>query len=284
MLPEFDLLTPQTLSEALEMLAQGTSEVVPLAGGTNLIVDMRSGYDKPSTLVNVAGLRELHGIRRENGHVVVGGGVTVAELLESPLIAELAPILKEAASAFANTLIRNRATVAGNLVNAAPCADTAPPLLALDAEVELASAEGVRWVRLEEFLIDAFTTLRQPQELLTTVRWPVSPPNSAGAFCKLGLRKVSCMAKVDVAVMVEGDGDGRCREARIALGAVAPQQVRAHAAEDLLRGQALTDEIIAEAARLAAEAAQPRSGSEYKLQAVKGLARRLLARVAQEIK
>ncbi len=99
----------------------------------------------------------------------------------------------------------------------------------------------------------------------------------------MGLRKVSCMAKVDVAVMVEGDGHGRCRKARIALGAVAPQQIRARVAEDLLRGQALTDETIAEAARLAAETAQPRPGSEYKLQAVRGLTRRLLTRVAQEI-
>ena len=284
MLPEFDLLTPRTLSQALDMLSAGGSEITPLAGGTNLIVDMRDGYDSPGTVLNIAGLKELHGIRRENGHLVVGGCVTVAELLSNPLIAEHAPILKEAAAAFANTLIRNRATVGGNLVNAAPCADTAPPLLALDAEVELASVEGVRRVQLDEFLVDAFTTLRQPQELLTSIRWPVSPPNSAGGFCKLGLRKVSCMAKVDVAVMVEGDGHGRCRKARIALGAVAPQQIRARAAEDLLRGQALTDETIAEAARLAAEAAQPRSGSEYKLQAVRGLTRRLLARAAQEIK
>ncbi len=284
MLPEFNLLMPKTLSEALEMLADPALEAMPIAGGTNLVVDMRSGYHKPKTVVNIEKLEELHGVRQENGHIVIGGGVTVAELLNDPLIAQQAPVLKEAAAAFANTLIRNRATVGGNLVNAAPCADTAPPLLVLDAEVELASTEGVRCVRLEEFLIDAFTTMRQPHELLTTVRWPVSPPNSAGAFHKLGLRKVSCMAKVDVAVLVEGDGNGGCREARIALGAVAPQQVRAHAAEDLLRGQPLNDEIIAEAARLAAEAAQPRSGSEYKLQAVKGLTRRLLVRAAKEIK
>jgi carbon-monoxide dehydrogenase medium subunit len=284
MLPEFNLLMPRTLPEALEMLAEAGPEGMAVAGGTNLIVDMRGGYHSPSVLINIAGLEELRGVRRENGHLVVGGGVTVAELLESPIIAEQAPILKEAAAAFANTLIRNRATVGGNLVNAAPCADTAPPLLALDAKVELTSKEGSRRVRLDEFLVDAFTTVRQPQELLTAVRWPVSPPNSAGAFRKLGLRKVSCMAKVDVAVVVEGDEDGSCREVRIALGAVAPQHFRARAAEDVLRGQPLTPEAIAEAARLAAKASQPRSGSEYKLQVVEGLARRLLTRVADEIR
>ena len=283
MLPEFDLLTPQTLPEALEILADGTPEVQPLAGGTNLIVDMRSGYTRPSVVVNVAKLEELRGIQRENGHLVVGGGVTVAELLESPLIARFAPMMKEAAAAFANPLIRNRATVGGNLVNAAPCADTAPPLLALNAVVVLTSKDGVRHVPLEEFLVDAFKTVRQPQELLTAVRWPVSPPHSAGAFRKMGLRKVTCMAKVDVAVMVESDGDGRCQEVRIALGAVAPRHFRVHAAEDLLRGRPLTAGCIAEAARLTAEAARPRVGSEYKRQVVEAVTRRLLTKVVDEI-
>jgi len=283
MLPNIELLTPQTLPEALEILAAAASDVMPLAGGTNLIVDMRSGYTRPSVVVNISKLKELRGIRRENGHLVVGGGETVAELLESPLIAQFAPMMVEAAAAFANPLIRNRATVGGNLVNAAPCADTAPPLLALNAEVVLTSKDGVRHVPIEEFLVDAFKTVRRPQELLTAVRWPVSPPHSAGAFQKMGLRKVTCMAKVDVAVMVESDGDGRCQEARIALGAVAPKHFRVHAAEELLRGQPLTADRIAEAARVTAEAARPRSGSEYKRGVVEALTRRLLTRVVDEI-
>ena len=283
MLPEFDLLMPKTLPEALEMLAKG-AQVAPLAGGTNLIPDMRSGYHSPRVVVNIMGLEQLRGIRQENGRLVVGSGVTVGELLNDPLIAQHAPIMKEAAAAFANALIRNRATVGGNLVNAAPCADTAPPLLALNAEVELVSKKGSRRVPLDEFLVDAFTTVRQPQELLTSISWPVSPPHSAGAFRKMGLRKISCTAKVDVAVMVESDGDGRCKEARIALGAVSPQNFRVYAAEDLLRGQALTPETIAAAARLTAEIARPRAGSEYKQQVVAGLTRRLLTRVAGDIR
>jgi carbon-monoxide dehydrogenase medium subunit len=283
MLPEFDLKSPQTLAEALEILADGTPDIQPLAGGTNLIVDMRNGYTRPNVVVDVAKLDELRGIRRENGHLVVGGGVTLTELLENSLIAQLAPMMKQAAAAFANPLIRNRATVGGNLVNAAPCADTAPPLLALNAEVELTSKGGVRYVSLEEFLIDAFKTMRQPNELLTAVRWPIPPPHSAGAFQKMGLRKVTCMAKVDVAVMVEGDGDGFCQEARIALGAVAAKHFRVHAAEGLLRGQRFTAERIAEAARLAAEASQPRVGSEYKRGVVQALTRRLLTKAVDEI-
>ena len=209
MLPEFNLLMPQTLPEALEMLAEAAPDVMPLAGGTNLIPDMRGGYHSPSVVVNIAGLEELRGVRQEDGHVVAGGGTTIAELLDDPLIAQHAPILKEAAAAFGNPLIRNRATVGGNLVDAAPCADTAPPLLALNAEVELVSKEGSRRVPLEEFIVGPRKTLRQPDELLVAVRWPVPPPHSGGAFRKLGLRKVACMAKVDVAVMVEGSTQPR---------------------------------------------------------------------------
>ncbi len=283
MLPEFNLLTPKTLSEALEMLADNAPDVAPLAGGTNLIPDMRGGYHTPGVVVNIAGLEELRGIRQENGHLVLGGGATIAELLDDPLIAQRAPVLQEAAAAFGNALIRNRATVGGNLSDGAPCADTAPPLLALDAEVELVSKEGERRVPLEEFIVGPRQTVRQPGELLTAIRCPLPPSHSAGAFYKLGLRKAACMAKVDVAVVVEGDEGGRCKQARIALGAVAPRHFRARAAEDLLRDQPLTPEIIAEAARLAAEVARPRAGSEYKQPVVEGLVRRLLTRAAGAI-
>jgi len=126
MLPEFALLMPQTLEEALEMLAEGAPDVAPLAGGTNLVVDMRSGRYRPSVVVNIGGLEELRGVRRENGHLVVGGGVTIAELLDDPLIAQHAPVLRESAAVLANPLVRNRATVGGNLADASPAADSAP--------------------------------------------------------------------------------------------------------------------------------------------------------------
>ena len=282
MLPDFELLTPQTLPEILEILA-GAPDAAPLAGGTNLIPDMRGGYHRPSVVVNIAGLEELQGVRKENGHLVLGSGVTISELLDNPLIAQHAPVLREAAASFGNPLIRNRATVGGNLVDAAPCADTAPALLSLDAEVELVSKGGSRRMSLEVFLVGPRKTLRPPQELLAAIRWPVPPPHSAGAFHKLGLRKAACMAKVGVAVMVEGDGNGHCRQARIAMGAVAPSQIRAHTAEELLRDRPLTPEIIAEAARLAVKASNPRKGSEYKLQVVEALVRRLLTRAAGEL-
>ncbi len=287
MLPEFDLLMPQALPEALDLLAEGAPDVTPLAGGTNLLVDMRGGRHRPSVLMNIAGLDELRGIRQEDGHLVVGGGVTVAELLDDPLIARHASVLREAAAVFANPLVRNRATVGGNLVDASPAADTASPLLVLDAEVELVSREEMRRVPLEEFIVGVRETLRQPQELLAAVRWPVPPPRSAGAFHKLRSRQAGAISVLSAAVMVEGDESGRCRQARIALGAVAPRPIRAHAAEDLLRGQPLTPEIIAEAARLSAEATRPiddiRGSAVYRQRVAEVLVRRLLTRVAEDL-
>ena len=293
MLPEFDLLMPKTLSEALDMLAEGAPDAMPLAGGTNLIVDLRGGgvlrpsqgLHRPGVLVNVAGLDELRTIRRENGHVVVGGGVTIAELLEAPLIAEYAPLLKQVAAVFANSLVRNRATVGGNLANGSPAADTAPPLLVLGAEVELASKEGTRRVGLDEFFVHVRETVRRPDELLTAVRWPAPAPGSVGAFRKLALRKADAISVVSAAVMVEPDENGHCGQARIALGAVAPTPIRARLAEEALRGEALTAETIARAARLAAEAVSPiddiRGSADYRQRVVEVLVRRLLAEVGQ---
>ncbi|OQY19716.1 MAG: xanthine dehydrogenase family protein subunit M [Chloroflexi bacterium] len=279
MLPEFDLLMPQTLPEALDMLADAP-EAVPLAGGTNLIPDMRSGRNRPAVLVNLAALDELRGIRRDDGHIVVGGGATIAQLLRNPLIA--AP-LAEAAAVMASPLVRNRATLAGNLVDGSPAADTVPPLLALDAEVELTSKSGARWLPLDEFLLGVRHTARRPDELLTAVRWPISAPNSKAAFYKIGLRKADAIAVASVAVLVEYGDDGRCEQARIALGSVSPRVIRARAAEAALRGQSLTDEAIAEAARLAAEAINPiddvRASAAYRRQVAGVLVRRLLTEV-----
>jgi len=285
MLPEFELLTPQTLPEALEMLAEGAPDTVPLAGGTNLIVDMRSGRHRPGVLVNVAGLDELRFIRREDGHLVMGGGVTIAQVLEDPLIAQYAPVLREAAEVFANPLVRNRATVGGNLVDGSPAANTAPPLLVLDAEVELASKAGTRHVPLDDFLVGVRRTLCRPDELLTAIRWPVPPPGSASAFYKVGLRKSDAISVVSVAVMVACDESGHCEQARFALGSVAPRVIRARAAEEALRGQTLTPGTIAEAARLAAEATRCiddiRGSAGYRQRVTEVLVRRLLTEVGR---
>ncbi|MBN1177959.1 MAG: xanthine dehydrogenase family protein subunit M [Anaerolineae bacterium] len=281
MLPEFELLRPKTLGEALDMLAEHAPDVMPIAGGTNVVVALRERDVRSSVLMDVSGLADLRGIRAENGHVVVGGGTTITELVESPLIAEKGMPLAAAAVQLGNPLIRNRATLAGNLVDASPAADTAPPLLVLDAEVELASKAGTRTVLLDDFLVGVNQTLCQPDELLVAVRW--AAPDGAAAFHKIGLRKAGACSVATVAVRVACDAAGRCTKARIALGAVAPRPIRAHAAEAALVGTQLTDEDIAKAAKLAAGATSPiddvRSTAAYRLHVSEVLVGRLLGEV-----
>lgn len=269
------------------MLSEGAPDVTPLAGGTNLIPDMRSGRHCPVVLMDIGGLDELRGIHQKDGDLVIGGGVTVAELLDDPLIAKYASGLRKAALVFANPLVRNRATVGGNLADASPAADSGPSLLVLDAEVELVSKEGARRVPLGDFFVHVRKTVCKPQELLASVRWPVPAPDSVGAFRKLGLRKAGAVSVLSAAVMVEPDGNGRLVQVRIALGAVAPTPIRAHAAEDALRGQALAPGVISEAAHLAAVATCPiddiRSSAAYRQRVVEVLVCRLLTDVAREV-
>jgi len=282
MLPTFELLRPQTLEEALELLAE-TPKAFPVAGGTNLIVDARAGKLTPETVIDIGQLDKLQGVEATDTEIIIGSAATIAELLASSAIELKATVLFSACETFANTLIRNRATIGGNLVNNAPCADTAPALLVLNAEVELASVEGTRRLPLEEFLLEPFKTKRQTNEILTAVRFPIPSKAAIGRFQKMGLRKISCMAKVDVALLLDFDNTGVCTVARMALAAASPVAFRAREAEEVLVGQKLTAETIQAAASLAERAAVPRPGSEYKQQVVAGLVRRLLVEIADEV-
>jgi len=301
---EFELLMPKTLSEALAMLApaaarglaEGAPPVTPIAGGTNVIPDLRGGRHRPAALMDISALAALRGIRHEagpdggsqggpqsGGYIVIGGGTTVATLLHDPLIAQHAAALHQAAAVFASPLVRNRATVAGNLADASPAADTAPPLLVLDAEVELTSQTGTRYVPVDAFMVGVRKTVRRPDELITAVRFPVPSANSASAFHKVGLRKADAISVLSVAVLIERGAAGICRKARIALGSVAATPIRARAAEDRLTGHPLTSALIQEVAKLAAEAAHPiddlRGSATYRKRVVEVVVRRLLGKV-----
>jgi carbon-monoxide dehydrogenase medium subunit len=287
MLPEFDLFRPRTLPEALALLAEQAPNVMPLAGGTNVIVELRNGHTCPSKLIDVSKLRELRGIRRDDGHIVIGGGTTIAELLTHPLITEHGLPLRQVAAKLGNPLVRNRATVAGNLVNASPAADTAPPLIALGAEVELTSRAGTRCVPLDEFMIGVNKTLIQPNELVTAICWPVPVARSAAGFYKIGLRKADACSVINAAAMVVWDENGRCQQARIAIGAAAPRPVRAKEAEAALIGQPLKADVMAEAAHLAVQATQPiddiRGTAAYRRRMAEVIVRRLLMQIAEQM-
>jgi carbon-monoxide dehydrogenase medium subunit len=231
--------------------------------------------------MSIAALDELRGIRLQDGHLVLGAGVTIEELLQDPLVGQHAQVLHQAASVMANPLVRNRATLGGNLVNASPAADTAPPLLALNAEVELRSERGARRVPLDQFFGGVGQSIREPQEMLVSIHCPLPAAASAAVHRKLALRKASAISVVSAAAALTLDGEGHCERARIALGAVAPIPIRAYEAEKALQGQAPTPEAIAEAAQLAAQATSCigdiRGCVAYRQRTTEVLVRRLLS-------
>jgi len=287
MLPEFELLMPKTLPEALEMMNE-SSRVIPLAGGTSLLVDLRGKISRPQMLINIGGLDELRGVRVEEGYVVVGSAVTIADLKHNVLIAKHGQVLQQATTVFANPLVRNRATIGGNLSYGSPAADAAPPLLVLDAEVELMSKDAKRTVPLKEFITGVRETVRYPRELVTAIRWPIPPEGSVGVFRKLGLRKADAISVLSIAVMLHRKNTEDYAQVRIALGAVAPTPIRVAPDEELLSGESLTPKLIARAARLASEATQAisdiRGSAAYRKRVIKALVQRLLTELAEGTK
>jgi carbon-monoxide dehydrogenase medium subunit len=283
----FDMLTPTTLQEALAMLGKDGEKITPVAGGTNLIVDCQSGRHEPKVVMNVHALPELCSIEELDGMIQIGGGVTLRQLEQSSLIKSKANALYRSSVLFANPLIRNRATVGGNLCDASPASDTATPLLALGAEVQLTNQKTSRWVPLHEFFVHVRKTVRKPDELLTAVRWPVPPVRSANTFYKLGLRKADAISVVSLAVSVVLNPDDTIAEARIALGSVAPTPLRAFEAESFLEGKKLTEDVIDEAGKKAALACSPisdvRASADYRRQMVAVLVKRLLREAIKQI-
>ncbi len=277
LLPRFEYRRATSVLQAVTLLAENP-EARALAGGTDLLVDIRERRRTPPVLVDVSELGDLRGVAALDGGLRIGGGVTVGELLASPLVAERAPALRQAARAFADFLTRNKATIGGNLANASPGADLVVPLLALDARVVLAGPSGERSLALDAFLLGPRQTAIMPGELVRAVEVPRS--GGRQVFYKLGLKRGGAIAVVSVATRLELDGAARCRVAAVALGAVAPRPFRAAEAEAALHGEALTAERVARAAEAAAAAARPitdvRGSAEYRRAMVRALVARAL--------
>ena len=288
MYAEFDLHLPKDLSAALAILADAGDEAgtLPLAGGTNLIVDLRARSVAPAALVGIGDVPDMRGIDAVNGEIVMGGKTTVSDILRSPDMPRCGSSLFESARVFAGQMVRNTATVAGNICYGSPAADLVPPLLVLDAKVTLESREGARTLPLSEFFLDYKRTVRRPDELLTRITWPTPSSDSVDLFYKLARRKGDAITMVGIAVALDMD-DGKCARARIALGAVAPIVKRALQAEQMLQGAVLTPDLIEAAARQAAEAASPiddvRASGEYRRHSVHVLTRRLLTQAWQRL-
>lgn len=248
----FTYLRPTGLAEAIEALRAHAAEAKLMAGGQSLLVLMREGLTRPGVVVSLRGVPGLAGIRLDAaaGRVEIGGLASHRAVEGSALIRERFPLLHEAYRLLANPQVRTLGTLAGNLCHNAPGSDPPAPLAALDATVTLVGPDGERELSAEAFGTDFFETALGEAEVLTRVRVPLLAPRTGTAYRKFNVRPTD-MAIVGVAARVTLDADGRCEDARIALTGVAPTVIRARGAEAALRGQALSDRRLADAAEAA---------------------------------
>jgi len=258
----FAHFAPGSLDEAVEIFRREGEGGRPLAGGTDLVVQLKEGGHKfpyPRYLVSLRRLPELRALEWRDGQgLLLGAGLTMAEVARAEAVRGRYSALADGAGLVGSLQTMNMATVGGNVCNAAPSADTAPPLLALEASARIVGPEGERLVPLEEFWLGPGQTALRHGEVLVEFLLPPPMPRSASIYRRHTPRQQMDIAVVGVAVAVALDEAGRTlRKVRIALGAVAPTPMRARRAEAALGGQAPTDEAIARAAALAREEARP---------------------------
>jgi len=283
----FEYFAPQSLAEAIALFGEKGEGGRALAGGTDLVPQIKEGgkIPLPAYVVSLRHLPELRGIEfSESDGLRIGAGVTMAELAESPLVRERYPALADGAGVVGSVQTMNMATVGGNVCNAAPSADTAPPLLAYEALAAIAGPDGERELPLAEFWLGPNATALRPGELLRELRLRVPPPNSGGVYVRRTPRKQMDIAVVGVAVLLTLDGD-RIERARIALGAVAPTPIRSPETEAILEGQQASESLFAKAAEAAAAEARPisdqRGSAEFRRHLVRVTTERCLQEAAR---
>jgi len=273
---EIDVLTPHNLAEALEMLHQNDPELKVVAGGSDVIVQLRDGVLRASKLLNILSLKELRYIRMTGGQIHIGALTTYSDIIHHDLTRNHAWILVEAARQIGAVQLQNTATIGGNLGNASPAGDSLPPLYALDATVVTCSKAGEREIPIEQFFTGYRKLALSPEELIEEVYFNSLDSDDRGAYLKLGLREANAISIVDVAVALRAKKpDNSFGKIWIALGAVAPTIRRARKCEQALLNKPLTSDLLKQASALAAEDAAPiddiRGSAEYRKDAVVSL-------------
>ncbi|MCF8128536.1 MAG: FAD binding domain-containing protein [Deltaproteobacteria bacterium] len=270
---------PETLDEALLFLNSHGDETRPLAGGTDVMVDLRSGKLRIPYLLDISRLPDLQGIALTEKGLTIGAGVTISEIYTSPLVAEHAPSLIKSCAFFGSPQIRNVATLGGNVANASPSADTAPSLIAHGAKAVLAGKNGERTVAVEDLFVGPYRSGIRSDELL--LRFVLEPAgNRFSDFQKIGRRKALAISRMSMAVLADQEKNGTFRFIRVALGSGTPTPMRMREVESFFKGKRPDLQTLEAGAGLMAEEmiriTGRRVSTEYKEKAVQGLFMRIL--------
>lgn len=282
-----EYFSTKSVEETISLLLKCGEKSKIIAGGTDLLAQMKKEEVLPEFLISIGGIRDLDYIKYDeiNG-LSVGALTTISSLESSSLIRSKFSILAQAASTLGTPVIRDRATIGGNLCNAAPSADTAPVLIVLGARVKITGVEGERIISIEDFFTGPGQTIVKHGEVLTEIQVPTLLPKSGGAYVKQTRTRGADLAIVGVAALVVMEGDV-IKDAKIALGAVAPTPIRAKKTEEILKGKKPDEKLLEESSQAASVESSPiddtRSSADYRRKLVAVLVKRAVRQATEQI-
>lgn len=277
----FEYSEPATIEEAVSLLTKHNGRAKVIAGGTDLLVQMRQKVIRPDYVVDIINIPGLDYINYDDEKGLrIGALTTIRSLEKSAELNQRYPVISQAASQLGSVAIRNMGTLGGNLCNAAPSAETAPALIGLSAEARIVGPDGERVVPLEDFFTGPGTTVLKTAELLVEIQVPVLPPRTKGVYLKHAIRGSIDLAIVGVAAVITLERSNVCKDIKLVLGAVAPTPMRTKKTEELITRKRIDDTLINESAELASTEARPisdvRASAWYRTEMVKVLTRRVL--------
>jgi len=284
MIPPFDYKTPNTIEEAIELLWQAEGKAKVIAGGTDLVIGLRSGDYTPQSIIDITRIEGLRKIGEKNGTVSIGAAVTHSEIASSTLVKKYGKILSDAASEIGSPQIRNLGTIGGNIVNASPAADTIPPLMVLNAMGRVVSRGGEKEVPLSQLFKGPYETNLKPHELLVQITFQKLPPETKISFVRLARRDAMAIDRMNVAIILQ-IGKNRIEDVRIAVGSVTPTPQRMSEAETFLKGKLPDKRSLQKASLKVSEAMIQRSGirtsTSYKKPVVEALFMRAMRKALE---
>ena len=264
---KFNYISPNTKEEVLKILKQEKSKACIVAGCSNILPYIRDKIISEKLLLNISGVEELNYIKKSEGKLCIGAATTIYDLINSKIIREECNVLYQAAQQFADPTIRNSATIGGNLADASPAADVAPPLLVLDAVLEVESMDEKREISLNNFFVGPRKTVLHDDEMITSIKIKDNSINKNGCFIKLGLRQAMAISLATVALILEVEKD-KVADVRIAMGSIAPTPLRLIKVEGFLKNKKIDGELIEEAIKKVREEVKPigdvRASAEYR--------------------